>query len=152
MSSANVTIKTNIITRDTGYKQANAAFHGDERMLNVLLRTLVSQDRSIASQVQMGGVVTGFVSPGTGSATITVGFQPAYVRAFAYTGVVINGIAEAYSGMAQSSVLLLNGNPLSATLLISGGITFTSTGFKGGTNVFPVGKKINYIAMRRVGA
>lgn len=152
MSSANVTISSTIKTRDYGYKQANAAFHGDERMLNVLLRTLVQQDRFIASQIQMGGVNTGVVAAGLNSQTITLGFQPAYIRAIAQTGAIITSIAECYSGMAQSSAILFNGNPSSMTIITSGGFVVTSTGFKGNANVFPTGKRINYVAMRRIGS
>lgn len=150
MSSANVTISSTIKTRDNGYKQANAAFHGDERMLNVLLRTLVQQDRFIASQVTMGGVNCGVVSPGQVSATIVLGWKPSYVRTIQYTGTVLTSIAEAYSGMGDSQAIIITGVG-SMALAVSGGITFSSTGFKGGTLIFPTGKRINYIAMRRLG-
>lgn len=155
MSSAKVAIAQTTMTTKYATQAANAAFHGDERMLNVLLRNLGTQGRQLMSHVNLGGIVTGRVADGQGSQTIVLGFKPAYVKAVQLSGIV--AATEVFSGMALSSALLTQGGPAGGTtgsflqVITTGGFSINATGFKGGTAVFPSGKPCCYVAYRRIG-
>lgn len=142
-------------SRGAAKQYANADFHGDERQRNVLQRKLIDAAFDLASQVQLGGIVTGRVADGQNSQTINLGFKPAFVRATALSGTII--VAEFYSGMANSSAIIMKGAATGggtgsfANLITTGGITPSATGFKMGSAISISGVPIAYYALRRVG-